>query len=826
MIDFKKLSAAGERKTPSTILETFERLDRQVTHVELRPTQLRILDALTQKIDERDVVLKLNTGGGKTTVGLLYLKHQLDRFAEPVVYLVPTVQLAEQVIQEGQNIGFPVYHWKKGETYPPDEALRCSGAIVCTYEKFFNGRSTFSRQKIVPAAIVLDDVHAGVESVRGSFGCDLPEEAVDQLKALLSPELKSHDPIVWSGIEKGLAAAILEVPFWIQQEHIQLITEIFANYADSAEMRFSWPNIAPVVEAAKIFISGSRGYLIVDPPLVDRVVHYTGAKHRLFMSASVHDGAVLVRELGCGVMAADDPVEVSAENAVGERMVIVPSLINPEFSDEELVQVATAVKSVANVVILVPSFDHARKWKDAGALVASNDNIKEVIAQLKGSAKGNLVVFAQRYDGVDLPDNACRLLIVDGLPLAENLADKNESVVLSGVSGVRGKTANKIEQGLGRSVRSSSDYCAVILAGRDIAQFVSRTQVVRNFSPYTIRQLEIGRNVSEALRGSPNRAQAVIDTIAQCLRRDPDWKAYYAQEMNSVSLTAEAKGAIARRLEIASFEREALRCADARDYASAHSRLQRAADLCDEREVRGSLKQSAAKFQYFFDKPGAMQMQASAYADNNLIARPPMLVPAQLRRVTDQAEAIVGWLRGFNDPNGAIISLSTLKAKLAFAGGYKAVEGGVMELGEMIGAESLRPDRDFKRGPDNLWIFGDEAFVVEVKSDKYAKLSKGDAEQLQSSSLWVSENYKNLQRINRIIISDISESDVVGDFAFGAKVWMQSDIEILVERLRDLTTAAVAQGTLFLSSAQNIQGMLGPHELLPGQIRALGRKPV
>ena len=73
MIDFGKLAQTASAAKPSTILDTFLALDRQVSHVELRPSQLRTLEALSTHISDRDVVVKLNTGGGKTTIGLLYL---------------------------------------------------------------------------------------------------------------------------------------------------------------------------------------------------------------------------------------------------------------------------------------------------------------------------------------------------------------------------------------------------------------------------------------------------------------------------------------------------------------------------------------------------------------------------------------------------------------------------------------------------------------------------------------------------------------------------------------------------------------------------------
>ena len=35
-------------------------------------------------------------------------------------------------------------------------------------------------------------------------------------------------------------------------------------------------------------------------------------------------------------------------------------------------------------------------------------------------------MLTNRYDGIDLPDNTCRILIVDSLPFFTNMADKYE----------------------------------------------------------------------------------------------------------------------------------------------------------------------------------------------------------------------------------------------------------------------------------------------------------------------------------------------------------------------------------------------------------------
>lgn len=822
MIDFTKLAQNSSSKAPTSIIGTFQALDRQVSHVELRPSQIRTLEALSDRIEERDLVVRLNTGGGKTTIGLLYLKHMMDKLREPVVYLVPNSQLVEQVISEGANVGLRVLHWKPREPHAPDEAARAEAIIVCTYDKFFNGKSTFARQRITPCAIVLDDVHSGIESIRSNFSAELPTEAHTALLKLLTSALKEHDPVTWAGIAKGESDAIIEVPFWLQQRFQSQITQICAQFADSQELVFNWPNIAPAIELVRIYVSGQQAYITLDPPQVERVAHYSNARHRLFMSASIHDAGVLVRELGCDPQSAKRPVDASGESSIGERMVLVPSLIEPVFSDSDLISVALSVRQVANVVVLVPSFPKAEKWVAAGATLAKNESISEIIRSIRKSSSGNIVVFAQRYDGVDLPDSACRLLIVDGLPLAESLADRQDASKTGLVTGMRGKVATKIEQGLGRAVRSSSDYCAVILGGRDIASFISRSEVARNLSPFTVRQLEIGRIVSSALSDENGVANAVVGTINQLLKRDPGWKMFYQQEISKVDVSSETLSFIEGKVEIARLEREASRKALARDYVSASKLLQNAADAIDEPDLRGVAKQTAARYQFFFDQPSAMNLQLSAFGDNPNVSRPPMLMPAQIRKVTNQAESIATWLRSFTHPNGSLLTIDALMASTSFSQDYKAVEESVRQLGELIGSESTRPDNLFDRGPDNLWLFGTEAFVIEVKSEKTSPLSKGDAEQLQSSVLWLNQNYRGIEKINPIIVSNVVLADVADDFSFGALVWTQSDLEQILSQFRRLCSSAVTQGALFLSSPSNIQGLLGPHILLPGQLRSLG----
>ena len=69
-----------------------------------------------------------------------------------------------------------------------------------------------------------------------------------------------------------------------------------------------------------------------------------------------------------------------------------------------------------NVVVLTSSERQAQEWAGVGGEYFAGDRFIEGVRRLKQkSAGGSLVVFAQRYDGVDLPDEACRILVIDGL---------------------------------------------------------------------------------------------------------------------------------------------------------------------------------------------------------------------------------------------------------------------------------------------------------------------------------------------------------------------------------------------------------------------------
>lgn len=828
MVDFSKLNAASANSKASTLQDTFLRLDRQVSHVELRPSQVALFKKIDERADERDLVVKLNTGGGKTTTGLIYLKHMMDRYKEPAVFLVPTNQLADQVVDEGERIGLKVAPWPRGESYPPDAAVQCSAVMVCTYDKFFNGKSTFARRdvRLVPCAIVLDDVHAGIEAIKKSFSADLSEQAREDLIAALGAQLAQSEPSGWARVAANDPAGIVEVPHWIYSDNLTMVRSILERHAGESPLLFAWPYLSKQLELARLVLSGKGAAIALDPPLIDSVEHYNRARHRLFMSASIHDGAPLIRELGCSESAATNPVQVDGESAVGERMVLVPSLISDDFDRERVCEVVRNIVKLANVVVLVASEPAAQFWVEKGAAMAVGETFGSAVEKLKKAPKGNFVVFVNRYDGVDLPDSACRVLVLDGLPSGEGIIDRLDNENAGGLVGMRGKLANRVEQGLGRAVRSSSDYCAVILAGKDIANFVSRKVVLESFSPNAVRQIEMGREISKAISAESDNTVGMTNALAQLLNRDPGWRDYYSSQIKVDSeISAQVSQEAELRRKVATSERRAMTFAQSTNYQDASRELRSASNLLEkDKYARGAVKQAGAKLMYLHDKVGAMDLQGSAFADNYNLSRPPIMPSTGQRRISSQAEAIANWLRDFADKNGALVELDGLLARLKYSNAHQIVEAAVADLGRFVGAESKRPEREHGRGPDNLWLFDDRAFCIEMKNEKSAKLWKADGGQMALSEKWVRDNYLGLAEIYPIIGGDVVEADDAADFSENVRVFTSSALTQIAMRLRAMLVGFADHGPLFAEDPNNVQKQLAAHELLPQQIISLGSR--
>lgn len=122
---------------------------------------LRAYDGLKDKNGEfpADVAIELPTGAGKTLVGFLIAEWRRRKWGEPVAYVAPTRQLAQQAAAQGLLYGIPAVDLTGSHTWwdPAEEVrFRQGDAVACvTYSSVFNANPYITAQ-----TLVLDDAHA------------------------------------------------------------------------------------------------------------------------------------------------------------------------------------------------------------------------------------------------------------------------------------------------------------------------------------------------------------------------------------------------------------------------------------------------------------------------------------------------------------------------------------------------------------------------------------------------------------------------------------------------------------------------------------------
>ena len=148
-----------------------------------------------EMIDVPDVAMQLPTGSGKTLVGLLIAEWRRRKLKERVVYLCPTRQLVNQVVEQAETdygIDAVAFTGSKQDYSPSDRSDYITRAklAVTTYSSLFNTNPFFDD----PETILLDDAHAAENYVAKMWSLEIPstDNVYASLHAALSGILKEH----------------------------------------------------------------------------------------------------------------------------------------------------------------------------------------------------------------------------------------------------------------------------------------------------------------------------------------------------------------------------------------------------------------------------------------------------------------------------------------------------------------------------------------------------------------------------------------------------------------------------------------------------------
>lgn len=752
-MDFDQLADEAEATLPIRPREVFELLPGKAPgYGYLRDVQAQILTAWDARREERDIVVKVNTGGGKTIDGLIMLQSYLNEGIRPALYVAPDRYLVKQVVADAKNIGLHVV------TDPESAAYRSGEAIaVVTADRLFNGRSIFSDHRpsaaAVPiGAVVIDDAHAAVARLRNQFSLTIPRDnpTYDALLNLFEADLKEQSPDALLDIRDGGGTGIARVPFWaVTAKGDQLRTALRA-YRPANDADFRYDAVREVVPLSRIVFTPREVTIVPPCPPVERVTSFTDAERRIFLTATLANDSILVTDFNADPELVRNPIQPLTAGDIGERLILAPEEINPGIDTDEIRDAVKKLSERYNTLVIVPSNPAMDKWDGPTTTRASADDLEEVVARMRtpGTHVG-LVVVANKYDGIDLPQDACRILVIDGLPQSFSGEERLDSLMQKGVGGVDDRQVQRIEQGMGRGVRSTEDYCAVFLLGKRLAQLTVDPRTLERFSPATRKQLEASRTVARQMEHTP--LAKILEPVHQLLNRDTGWIRFARLQLRNIQPGA------ARVEESAVEQRRAYDAAVSGDLNGAGQRLVTAAESASDQRTGGRLLEQGA---VYFDRTNpakAQEILARARRMNEFTLKPlGGIAFAPLGYEGAQANAMSLRLSSmYGTPAAMRVAVESILEKLQFDPlATDDFEEGMLELGLFLGLGSQRPERQLGEGPDNLWALAPGMYwVIEAKSGATSEfVAKKDVGQLGQAMLWFGKKYASDQVATPVMV--------------------------------------------------------------------------
>lgn len=752
-IDFGKINSGNTSNTALHPREIFTALPckKEGKYEYPRDVQTQVWDYWFSRRDEKDLVVKMNTGSGKTVVGLLILKSCLNEGKGPAVYVVPDNYLVQQVIGEAKDLGIEVT-----EDVNSPRFLSGRDILVINIYKLVNGKSVFGVGdegiKIGIGSIIIDDAHACLDTVEEQFmlTIDSKETAYKEIYQCFKEALREQCVVKENEIDNGERDVYMQVPFWSWKSKIEEVSKILIKYKNNEWLKFVWPLIKQSLLLSRCVIGSEKVEISPHCIPIHTIPSIINARRKIFMTATLVDDSVLSSHFGITDNSINKPIIPDTAGDIGDRLILLPQVINTELTDNEIKEFCKSISKDVNVVVIVPSDNRAKYWEKEADLILRKDNLYEGVTRLKKSKVG-LTILVNRYDGIDLPKDACRFLVIDGLPVARRLIDRIEQSILMGSSRKTSQLIQKIEQGMGRGVRSSDDYCAIFLMGRNLTNQLYAGGGINKFSPGTKAQINLSDQISEQIKGGD--LSQIREAIMYCLHRNQNWVALSKGALSSLSYEASSTPDM-----ITIGQRKAYDFASINNYSAAVSELTKIVNLVDDKPLNSYLKQCLAEYINLYDEVEAQKTLMSA-AQNNLQVIKPMQGISYHKlesRAMDQARICKDYLRQkFDDPSKIIIEMNGLLESLIFKPETAEIfEQSLRIIAQYIGFNSQRPEAEYGKGPDVLWAAGNLSyFVIECKNGATTNtINKHDCNQLNGSGEWFTNNYDKTCTFTPILV--------------------------------------------------------------------------
>jgi len=774
-MDFTKLGAPKSSERPIDPIKIFERLPNLPgTPNDLWRGQAEALVQWHDVRSKKDVLISLNTGAGKTLVGLLTAQSLVNESVENVVYVCATIDLVRQTSQEANRIGLE-HSIRIRAGFDNDLFESGRGFCITTYHALFNGLSAI-RRRYFPGAVIFDDAHVAETILRGTLTLRVSSTEHSDLFKGVVELFRSHfkelriEGRFNDSLTPEHASIVMVAPGALLERRERLIALFEAHEAQNDnELKYVYAHLRDKVDCCAMFFN--RGSFELAPPFLPSLALdvFERPVRRIYLSATLRSKTDIVRAFG---LLPDVAIEPDNDAGNGERLILFGRTIPGGITSDLVASISAQRKTL----VAVPSYQMARAWADV-AEPPEPQNFSSALDSFREADDGAFVLVS-RVDGIDLPHDTCRVMVLDGLPSGTSLVERYqwEFLRMSNVHATR--LANRLVQLFGRINRGRNDYGVFLVSGNELNAWLNKDRNVALLPQLLQRQIMLGRAVQDGM--NIKTQDAVMAAIEAVISRESSWLDYYGDNIQSGNLDQEQVARVedAEQQMVAAAEAEAAYAAAmwTGDVSEARRILDEATEATGRIDALLSGWQNVwlgAALEYEGDPDSAHLAYRRAISRlGSMIALPRGAGELHTAVLGDDASIFARGtdrLVGLTSSGRFTKEFSRTRSQLVDLDGAspRRMEESVRALGELLGFTATRPDNDVGTGPDVLWV--DEAtgtcLAFELKTDKDdpATYWKKEIAQGHDHLAWVAENNADCACLGLLFVGPYGEVEARGN---------------------------------------------------------------
>ncbi len=728
-------------KKPIDPLEIFKKATLRGSIENIWEPQAEALKSWRDVRNDSDIVVQMNTGGGKTLVGVLIAQSLVNETKGRVFFVCPNNQLVEQTLDRAKEIGLSPAIRYKGDWTSREDFESGNAFCVTNYAALFNGKSIFRKDDI--DAIVFDDAHVAENAIRSQFTIRIPNKhkAFGKVLQLFRKHFaNSSRSSQFQDIAKGKNSPVLYIPAFVIWEHADEIRATFESHKvdEDDQTLFAWEHLKDHLNHCCIVADG-RGLEITPLALPLSTLSYFQADvRRIYLTATLPSQASFARTFG---VAKPTLIQPSGKSGDAQRLFVFV----PGKDDEEQRGEAKSLVEEYKSCVISPSYKKAKEWVPPSKIYDADAGQSE-IDRFSESEDVEMLGLVARYDGIDLPGDACRVLVLDCLPTGENLLDRfiDEGIKVETIR--VSNTATRVVQAIGRIFRSNTDHGVVLLVGPQLQSWVRATKCRAYLPTLLQQQLLLAGELAKQVQAGDLKWQDLIEGI---LTGDENWDETYDDYIDEFE-TNNSSPPPDWHVELILEERDAYQLLWNGQYQKAADSFGMLAETANSHDAR-----LAAWYRHWCglalmcaqDRQGAFSAFIAAANVRSELGRPSekrdaAFKPPKAKEFGQQAATLAEW---YLKKKGQIsTAIEQVESDLGYGPETNKAEQAIRVLGTLLGLQTERPDKSHGTGPDVTWAGdgGPGAYGFELKTDKDkdGEYSKKDISQCHDHEEWLANN--------------------------------------------------------------------------------------